>query len=176
MVRGKNMAFNGYFDIEAANAEFPMGWVPVNGDQGTRWEWSTEYPVLGQHTVKVRNTSYTRSMVGIVQDQCYAIPVRAGEAWELSAWMKTEQPGVPLRLIAVFMDDTLRYLSEYHLKFTSTTQMQRYGGLVVIPPGVSRLKVACGVHDSPETLPSVLWISWVSLRHIEDSSSGEDRK
>lgn len=172
MIRGKNMAFNGYFDIEAADAEFPMGWVPLNGDEGTRWEWSTEFPVLGNHTVKVHNTTYTRSAVGIVQDQRYAVPVRAGEAWELSAWMKTERAGVPLRLIAVFMDDALRYLSEYHLKFTSTTEMQRYGGLVVVPVGVTRLKVACGVHDSPATLPSVLWISWVSLRNVSGTAEG----
>lgn len=165
-VRGKNLVFNGYFDIEAADTEFPMGWVQANGDAGTTLAWSAADAVVGNHSVKVSNTTYLESFTGIVQEQRYSIETQPGAVWELAAWMRTERAGVPLRLIAVFMTDNWLYHSESHLKFTSTTVMQRYSGLVFAPQGAAWLKIACGVHDTPETQPSTLWISWVTLRKI----------
>lgn len=165
-VRDKNLLFNSTFDIAAEAGEFPLGWIRVNGDDGTTWEWSSEFPVYGQHTVKIANQSYTQGLLGITQEQRYCVEVHPGEVYEISGWMKTEREGVPLRLIPVFMTANLRYHSEVHLKFTSSTAMQRYGGIAVVPDGAYRAKVACGVHDSPATLPSVLWISWVNLRRL----------
>ncbi len=161
------MVFNGFFDIEAADYEFPMGWVQVNGDAGTRLEWSADHAVIGNHSVKVSNTSYVASFTGIVQNQCYSIEVHSDDVvWELAAWMKTARPDVPLRLMAFFMDDQWRYLGESHLKFVSTTEFRRYGGLVFAPVGAKWVKIACGVHDDPVTLPSETWISWVTMRKI----------
>jgi len=165
-VRGKNLVFNGHFAIEAAEAEFPMGWVKVNGNAATTWEWSNEYAVVGDKTVKVINRTYTESFTGIVQDHRYYIEVEPDAVWEVAAWMRTERAGVPLRLITVFMTGNWQYHSESHLKFSSTTEMQHYSGMISAPPGASSLKIACGVHDRPETLPSTLWISWVTLRKI----------
>jgi hypothetical protein len=166
--RGKNLVFNGFFDIEAADSEFPMGWVQINGDEGTRLEWSTDHVAFGNHSVRVINTSYTACFTGIVQNQCYSIETHADDtAWELAAWMRTERPGASLRLMAYFMDDQWRYLSENHLKFVSTVELQRYGGLIFAPEGAMWVKVACGVHDDPGTLPSDLWISWVTMRKID---------
>ncbi|MDH7578634.1 MAG: hypothetical protein QHH75_12665 [Bacillota bacterium] len=165
-VRGKNLVFNGYFGIEAADVEFPMGWVKIFDHPAVTLEWSTDLAVVGQHTVKVRNVNYCDGLAGIVQDHRYSIEVEPGAAWELAAWMRTERAGVPLRLIAVFMKSNWEYHSESHLKFVSTTEMRRYSGIIYAPEGAAWLKIACGVHDNPETLPSNLWISWVTLRKI----------
>lgn len=166
--RGKNLVFNGFFDIEAADCEFPMGWVQVNGDGGTRLEWSADHVVVGNHSVKVSNTSYIACFTGIVQNQCYSIDVQPDDAvWELAAWMRTARPDVPLRLMAFFMNDRWQYLSESHLKFVSTTELRRYSGLIFAPDGAKWVKIACGLHNDPETLPSELWISWVTMRKID---------
>lgn len=161
-LRGKNMVFNSSFDLEAAEAEFPMGWVRLNGDEETTVEWSTDHAVIGSHSVKIINRRYLESIAGVVQDERYSIAVESGAVWELAAWMRTEKGGVPLRLLAVFLDTSRRYHSEAHLKFTSTTAMERYSGLVFVPEGAAWLKVACGVHDTPATLPSTLWLSWIT--------------
>ncbi|MDH7578628.1 MAG: hypothetical protein QHH75_12630 [Bacillota bacterium] len=165
----KNLIFNGYFDIKSPDAEFPLGWVKVNGDDGTTLAWTGDFvDIINRRTVKVTNRKYTESFTGIVQDQQYSIEVRPGVVWELAAWMRTARAGIPLRLIAVFLNENGEYHGERHLKFTSTTKLERYSGLVVAPPGARRLKVACGVHDTPETLPSELWITWVTFRRLGD--------
>lgn len=161
-VRGKNMVFNGSFDLEAADAEFPMGWVRLNGDEETTVEWSTDYAIIGSHSVKVINRRYLESIVGVVQDERYSIEVEPGAVWELAAWMCTEKAGLPLRLLAVFLDTNRQYHSEAHLKFSSATAMKRYGGLVFVPEGAAWMKLACGIHDTPATLPSTLWLSRVT--------------
>lgn len=166
-VRGRNLIFNGCFELEDPYEQFPLGWVKVNGDAGTEWAWTTEYPVLGRHTVKVTNRTYTGSFAGIAMDQRYAVPVRNGEVFEASAWMRGATSGVPLRIVVVFMDDKMSYMTEYHLKFNSDTTMQRCAGPVLIPAGASYAKLACGAHDTPDTLPSDTWISWVSFRRAE---------
>ena len=164
-VRSRNLVYNGCFDIEDARLPFPMGWVPVVKPEGFTCEWSTENAVLGNHTVCLVNTSYTESLAGIVMDQRYSIQVSAGEAYEVSAWMKTSPVGLPLRVITVFMDKSYKYSFEHHVKSVSTDKMQKYSGLVIVPDDVAFAKIAVGVHANPDSLPSETWISWVAFRN-----------
>ncbi len=100
----KNLVFNGYFDIKSPDADFPLGWVKANGDDGTALAWTGDFvDIINCRTVKVTNRKYTESFTGIVQDQQYSIEVRPGAVWELAAWMRTARAGVPLRLVAVFL-------------------------------------------------------------------------
>ncbi len=139
-VRGKNLVFNGYFDIESADEEFPMGWVKANDHPAITLEWSTDFAVVGQHTVKVKNTGYCEGVAGIVQVQRYSIEVEPDAVWELAAWMRTERAGASLRLMAVFMKSNWEYHSESHLKFISTAEMRRYAGLIYAPEGAAWLE------------------------------------
>ncbi len=165
----KNLIFNGYFDIKRTDAEFPLGWVRLNGDEGTTVAWTDGYfDIINRRTVKIGNTTYTASVTGIEQDQQYLIEAQPGVIWELSAWMRTANEGAPVRLIAIFMDENRQYHSERQLKFTSTTRLERYSGLVAAPSGARWLRVACGVHDTPDTLPSVLWVAWMVFRKLGD--------
>ncbi len=165
-IRGKNLLFNGAFDIEDPEIVFPMGWLPCNENIGTVLQWSGEKAVYGDHTIIIDNHNYTENMTGIMLEDKYYFDVRQGEEYEISAWMATERRGVPLRLIVVMRKPDYSYLCEEHFKFLSTQEMSRYEGTFTIPAKAALLNVSVGVHDTEETLPSKTWISWVALRKL----------
>lgn len=161
-ILGRNAVINMGFEWSETGGAFPDAWIPIGGDAFTQWLWSTENPVEGTRTLKVVNPSFIANVTGVMTRPEDAFPVAPGDVWDLEAFMSTDSAGKALRLILVITDAMGDAVEERHLKFTSTTSMQRYKGLVRVGhPAAVRGQVLVGMQDT-----GTIWVDYILARRL----------
>lgn len=161
-VLGGNEVYNHDLMVPSSlGLNFPDGWVPGPGDGLTVYEWSTEESVDGGRTVKIINPSFTAGPVLVIQQKEFAIPVTPGEVWFTEVPSTTDTAGKDLRLIAYFLDSAKNYLTEKHLKFTSSGVYDSWSGYILVPSGAAFLQIAGGMQST-----GTIWVDAFSCRRV----------
>ncbi len=163
-----NRVYNGGFEIADGTGAFPDGWVKGAGDANTVWSWVTENPYDGSRTVKIVNPTFTANLVSVIQDASAAVAVTPGDRWEASAWMMTDAAGKALRILVDLYDGTGAFVHSAHLKFTSTTSLRRYAGVVAVPAGAATARLNVGMHDT-----GTVWMDAVGFTRVNPLNAAD---
>lgn len=156
-----NRVYNGGLEVAGGYGNFPDGWVQGNGDASTVYTWVSENAYDGVKAIKIVNPTFMSNLVSVIQDRGVGIPVTEGEKWEASAWMVTDTPGKRLRVLVDFYDAMGAFVASAHLKFSSTTTLARYAGVVTVPAGAARAVVEVGMHDT-----GTVWLDFVGFARL----------
>lgn len=166
-----NRAYNGGFEIGNGAGAFPDGWIRGAGDASTVYSWVSENVYDGVKAIKIVNSTFMANLVSVIQPLGVATAVAEGEKWEAGAWMVTDAPGKGLRVLVDFYDALGGFVHSAHLKFTSTTTLARYAGVVTVPAGAAKAALDVGMHDT-----GTVWldaVSFVRLHPVDPVDVGE---
>ncbi len=153
--------YNGGFEILRADGLFADGWDQGYGDGSTVYSVTTENVYDGTQAMKIVNPTFVANLVSVNQNPSVATAVTPGDKWEASAYFVTDVAAKPLRIVVNFFTGADVYISSLILKFTSTTTLQQYSGVVTVPATAAKATVDVGMHGT-----GTVWMDFVQFQRL----------